>query len=61
MPPVTAFVLSLLLLVLPGCATSDPPSITKQEKGKKDSKKEAVQHDQEKAMNEQSQRAIMDR
>ena len=60
MPTVTSLVLSLLLLVLPGCAASDPPSTTKQETRKKE-KKDAVQHDQEKAMNEQSQRAIMDR
>jgi predicted RNase H-like HicB family nuclease len=45
---VTALVLSMLLLVLTGCATSGPPSGAKQ-------------HDEEKAMNEQSQRAIMDR
>jgi len=54
---VTAVVLSLLFLTVTSCATSSPPA-AKQEKGKKDSAKKAIKHDQRKAMNEESENAI---
>ena len=58
---VTAVVLSMLLVTVTGCAASSPPSAVKQETGKKDFTKKVIKHDEEKAMNEESQDAIMDR
>jgi Flp pilus assembly protein TadD len=55
---VIAVVLSMFLLTVTGCATSSPPSEAKQETGKKASAKKSIKHDQEKAMNEESQNAI---
>ncbi len=61
MPIATALAFSMLLLALAGCAASSPPSAAKQETGKKASTKKPIKHDEEKAMNEESQNAIMDR
>lgn len=55
---VTAVVLSVLLLIVTGCATSSDPSAVKQEAGKKDFTKKAIKRDQGKDMNEESQNAI---
>ncbi len=57
----TAVVLSLFLLTVTGCAASGDSSATKQEAGNKDSPKKTMKHDEEKAMNEQSQNSIMGR
>ena len=51
----------MLLVTVTGCAASSPPSAAKQETGKKDFTKKVIKHDEEKAMNEESQDAIMDR
>jgi hypothetical protein len=55
---VTAIGLSMLLFTVTGCATSSDRSAAKQETGKKNSTKKAIKHDEEKAMNEESQNAI---
>ena len=55
---VTAVVLSMFLLTVTGCAASSAPSAAKQETGKKDSTKKPIKHDEGKAMNEESQKAI---
>lgn len=57
----TAVVLSLLLLTVTGCATAGAPPATKQEAGHNASPKNAIAHDEEKAMNEQSRHNVMDR
>ena len=61
MPIATAFVLSLFLLSMTGCATFSDPSAAKQETGKKESPVKPAKHDEEKSMNEESQNAIMNR
>jgi hypothetical protein len=61
MPIATAFVLSLFLLSMTGCATSSDPSAAKQKTGKKESPVKPDKHDEEKSMNEESQNAIMNR
>ncbi|HSN05186.1 hypothetical protein ACO9S2_04315 [Nitrospira sp. NS4] len=58
MPIVTAFVLSMLVLALTGCAASGPSSAAKQETGKQQSPVKPATHDEEKAMNEESQNAV---
>jgi Flp pilus assembly protein TadD len=58
MPIVIAVVLSMLLLIVTGCATSSDPSAAKQETGKKASTVKPAKHDEKKAMNEESQDAI---
>ena len=55
---VKAVVLSVLLFIVTGCATSSDPSAQKQEVGKKDSTKKAIKRDEGKAMNEESQNAV---
>ena len=55
---VTAVVLSVLLFIVTGCATSSDPSALKQEAGKKDSTKKSIKRDEGKAMNEESQNAV---
>ena len=55
---VTAVVLSVLLLIVTGCATSSDPSDPKQEAGTKDSTKKAIKRDEGKAMNEVSRDAV---
>ena len=55
---VTAVVLSLLMLTVTGCATSNPPPYAKQETGKKDSTKKPIKRDQERSMNEESMEAV---
>jgi hypothetical protein len=54
---VTAVVLSLLFLIVTGCATSSPPA-AKQETGRKASTVKPAKHDERKDMNEESQNAI---
>jgi Flp pilus assembly protein TadD len=61
MPIVTTLVLSMVLLAVTGCATSGDPSAAKQETGKKESTEKVIKHDEEKAMNEESQNSIMNR
>lgn len=58
MPIVTAFVLSMLFLALTGCAASSPSAAATQETGKKQSPVKPDKHDEEKAMNEESQNAV---
>ena len=55
---VTAVLLSTLLLAVTGCATSSPPSVAKQETGKKNSTKKPIKRDQERSMNEESMEAV---
>ena len=55
---VTAVVLSTFLLIVTGCATSSPPSVSKQETDKKGFSKKAIKHDQERSMNEESREAV---
>lgn len=61
MSMVTAVVLSLFVLTVTGCATSDPAPAAKQETRTKSSPKKPAQHDEGRSMNEESQRSIMDR
>lgn len=58
MPIVTAFVLSMLLLALTGCAASSLSSAAKQETGKKQSPLKPAGHDEGRSMNEESQNAV---
>ena len=58
MPIVTALALSMLLLAVTGCAVPHAPSAAKQETGTNDSTKKVIKHDEEKAMNEETQNAI---
>jgi Flp pilus assembly protein TadD len=58
---VTAIFLSMVLLIVTGCASSSDPPAAKQGTGKKESTMKPAKHDEEKSMNEESQRAIMDR
>ena len=55
---VTAVVLSVLLFIVTGCATSSDLPAPKQEAGKNDSTKKAIKRDEGKAMNEESQNAV---
>ena len=55
---VTAVVLSMLLLAMTACATSNLPPAAKQETGKKDSTEKPAKHDEGKSMNEESQNAV---
>ena len=55
---VTAVVLSMFLLTVTGCATSNPPPAAKQEMDKKVSTKKVIKHDEGEAMTEESQNAI---
>jgi hypothetical protein len=55
---VTAVVLSMLLLIVTGCATSGDPSAAKQETLKNKSTVKPVKHDEKKSMNEESQDAV---
>ncbi|OAI46118.1 hypothetical protein AYO43_06950 [Nitrospira sp. SCGC AG-212-E16] len=55
---VTAVVLSMLLLAVTGCATTNAPPAEKQETGKKDPTKKPIKRDQERSMNEESMEAV---
>lgn len=55
---VTAVVLSMLLFVVTGCATSNAPPYAKQGTDKKDSTKKPIKRDQERSMNEESMEAV---
>jgi hypothetical protein len=55
---VTAVALSIVLLVVTGCAASSSSPAAKQEVGKKDSTVKPPKHDEGKSMNEESQNAV---
>lgn len=61
MSMVTAVVLSLFVLTVTGCATSDPPPAAEQETRTKSFSKKPAKNDEERSMNEESQRSIMGR
>ncbi|MEO5863680.1 MAG: hypothetical protein ABIQ79_01400 [Nitrospiraceae bacterium] len=55
---VTVVVLSVLLFIVTGCATSSDPSTPKREAGKKDSTTKIIKRDEGKGMNEESRDAV---